>query len=320
MSELGKELQKIKNELDELPSDLSISTATITCKTDIIYNVENIGLYFNDFDDIIIGKKYGNRIVSDIINVKENKTKKEEKSKKNFYNQVSLIINSAKLHDAKYVNESVIKTINVKLFINGSIQMTGCKQIQNVEKTLILLFNKLKSKKAILNNNKFEIKSFISDSTDIKFLDIKYIRDFQIRMINTNFNIEFKIKRQQLHEILLANNIDSSYDPINHACINVKYTIPNSIKTVSMFVFESGAITIAGANNCYQVIQAYNFINKIILSNYYKVMSKSITPQVLVDIIKNFNNDYAINTKIELDNSDSDEEQDICKNIKMKYI
>lgn len=320
MSELGKELQKIKNELDELPSDLSISTATITCKTDILYNVENIGLYFNDFDDIIIGKKYGNRIVSDIISVKENKTKKEEKSNKNFYNQVSLIINSEKLHDANYVNESVIKTINVKLFINGSIQMTGCKQIQNVEKTLILLFNKLKSKKAILNNNKFEIKSFISDSTDIKFLDIKYIRDFQIRMINTNFNIEFKIKRQQLHEILLANNIDSSYDPINHACINVKYTIPNSIKTVSMFVFESGAITIAGANNCYQVIQAYNFINKIILSNYYKVMSKSITPQVLVDIIKNFNNDYAINTKIELDDSSSDEEQDIYKNIKMKYI
>lgn len=320
MSELGKELQKIKNELDELPSDLSISTATITCKTDILYNVENIGLYFNDFDDIIIGKKYGNRIVSDIISVKENKTKKEEKSNKNFYNQVSLIINSEKLHDANYVNESVIKTINVKLFINGSIQMTGCKQIQNVEKTLILLFNKLKSKKAILNNNKFEIKSFISDSTDIKFLDIKYIRDFQIRMINTNFNIEFKIKRQQLHEILLANNIDSSYDPINHACINVKYTIPNSIKTVSMFVFESGAITIAGANNCYQVIQAYNFINKIILSNYYKVMSKSITPQVLVDIIKNFNNDYAINTKIELDNSDSDEEQDIYKNVKIKYI
>lgn len=307
MSDLSKELQKIKNELEELPSDLLISTATITCKTSVLYNVENIGLYFNDFDDIIIGKKYGNRHVSDIINTKKNKTKKEE-SKKNFYNQVSLIINSSRLNDPNHTDISKIKTINVKLFINGSIQMTGCKHIQNVEKTLEILFEKLKKKKAILNdNNKFEIKSFIINEKDKELLNILNVRDFQIRMINTNFNINFKINRQRLHEILLANNIDTSFDSINHAYINIKYTIPNSIKVVSIFIFESGAITIAGANNCYQVIQAYNFINKIILQNYFKIMSKPITPQILVDIIKNFKSDYAINTKIEIE-EDSDED------------
>ena len=74
-------------------------------------------------------------------------------------------------------------------------------------------------------------------------------------MINTNFNIGFQINREKLHQMLLINGHDSSFNPIIHACVNVKYSIPNISKTVSIFVFESGSITIAGSNSCFQILQ-----------------------------------------------------------------
>lgn len=81
MCDLLTGLYKSKIDLLNLPYDLEISTTTITCHLDIIFNVENIGLYFNDFDDIIIGKRYGNRIVNNLINIKKLKSDKKKKRK-----------------------------------------------------------------------------------------------------------------------------------------------------------------------------------------------------------------------------------------------
>ena len=99
MTDLINGLHKSKLELLNLPYDLIISTATVTCSLNVIFNVENIGLYFNDYDDIIIGKRYGNRVVNNLVNIKKIKTgkKKKTKEKKNFFNQVSLIFRSATL-------------------------------------------------------------------------------------------------------------------------------------------------------------------------------------------------------------------------------
>ena len=89
MTDLITGLYKAKLEAYNLPYDLTISTATITCKIDVLFDVDNIAHYFNDFDDIIIGKKYGNRIINNLINIKKIKTgkKKKKKEKKNFFNQ-----------------------------------------------------------------------------------------------------------------------------------------------------------------------------------------------------------------------------------------
>lgn len=291
MSDLLTELHKAKLELLNLPYDLEISTTTITCHMDITFNVENIGLYFNDFDNVIIGKRYGNRIVNNLINIKKIKSdkKKKRKEKKNFYNQVSLIFRSATLMGLDPENLSIkerFKTVNVKLFINGSIQMTGCKHLDNIQKSLELLLIKLKKPKAILNNDiKFEIKNFVDDTNK---LDIKRVSNFKIVMINTNFNILFQINREKLHQLLKEiGTLDVSFDPIIHACVNIKYNIkdiPN--KTISIFVFESGSITIAGSNSCQQVLETYNFINQLILNNYKTLLSKPITPQLIIELVK----------------------------------
>jgi hypothetical protein len=355
MTSLLYGLQQAKLEAYELPYDLEISTATITCKINVMFNVSNIAYYFNDFDDIIIGKKYGNRIINNLISVKKIKTgkKKKRKEKKNFFNQVSLIFRSATLMGIDPETLSLkekFKNINVKLFINGSIQMTGCKHLDNIKKCLEILFDKFKITKAILNKNmEFEKKMFVSpienlyliSNTTIKkintlknkkninfiksnenlnlniltnntelnnirlnnefesnidnipnnkinldILNIKNVYKFDIRMINTNFNIGFQINRDKLYQMLVSYGYDAVFDPIIHACVNVKYTIPQLNKTVSIFVFESGSITIAGSNSCQQILLTYNFINKFILSNYSKLLSKTITPQLIIQLIR----------------------------------
>ncbi len=290
MTDLLTGLYKAKQELLNLPYDLEISTTTITCHLDVVFNVENIGLYFNDFDDVIIGKRYGNRIVNNLINVKKLKTgkKKKRREKKNFYNQVSLIFRSATLmglDPEKLTLKERFKTVNVKLFINGSVQMTGCKHLDNIKKSLEVLFEKFKICKAVLNNDlKFELKPFVDD---VSKLGIDKVNNFKIVMINTNFNILFQINREKLHQLLKQYGHDVTFDPIIHACVNIKYRIPEIInKTISIFVFESGSITIAGSNSCQQVLETYNFINKFILENYCILLSKPISPKIIIELIK----------------------------------
>ena len=66
--------------------------------------------------------------------------------------------------------------------------------------------------------------------------------------------------------------MDCTYDPIRHACVNIKLSHPT--KTITIFVFESGSIIILG-KTCRQVRDAYNFINVFLLSNYFNVCCKN---------------------------------------------
>jgi len=302
--ELIKSIKQTKLELSELPYDLDISTATITCHIDINFNTENIGLYFNDFDDILVGKKFGNRIINNLVNInndikpkkinikKQNKLKMKEESKKNFYNQVSFIFNSATLFglDLKTLPEKdKDKTVNVKLFRNGAIQMTGCKHPENVYNSLKIIFEKLKKTRAILNDNfEFVEKTYIDD---IEKLKIENVKNFCIRMINTNFNINFHINRNKLFELLLKNGYDANFDPIIHAGgVSVKYALENNkSKIISLFIFESGSITIAGCNSPREIKETYYFINKFILSHYDELVSTDITPKVILQLLKKLN-------------------------------
>lgn len=303
-----------------IPYDVNISAATITCQLPMLINVENIGLYFDKFDSVIVGKKYGTRVINNLVSVKRMKMmkKKKKKIKKNFFNQVSIIVRTCTLMGLKPEEVSLkdsLKTVNIKLFSNGSLQMTGCKHLSNINKSLEILFEKLKEVKVILNESlEYIEKSFVED---IDKLYLKYIRNFCIQMINTNFNMDFQINRTILYDLLVnktiddykkdndnlikANinqldillkdlNLDVTFDPIIHACVNIKYYLKtNKTKTISIFVFESGSITIAGANSSDEILEVYDFINKFILINYNKLSTKNITSKLIIDFIKKIN-------------------------------
>ena len=269
--------QKFKtfNELCDLPLDLRISTITMTCKLDTDFLLENIGRYISLSPDRIVAVKYGsdpncNRSLIE----KKSRSKKNKKKKRTFFNQATVII---KARDGK--------TINLKLFLNGSIQMTGCKNLRGCIDVLDILCNELKIIKGVLEvtpEYKIIPKVLVTDSDAV---DISKIKNILIRMINSGFYIGFEINREKLYEILLRENIDCIFEPIVHACVNIKYNYKN-LERISIFVFETGNIIITGAKTKDQIIEAYKFITKKIYKNYNKIVINNLDKLIEEDSIK----------------------------------
>lgn len=119
--------------------EVNVSTITICCKIpDCDLNLTNIGQYLA-IDDQIIGIKYKYGTLNimkgmySTTSYKKSKGKKLDKiNKKLFYNQISIIVHTGE------------KPINVKVFKNGSLHMTGCKSEMDAFKVVKILLAKFK--------------------------------------------------------------------------------------------------------------------------------------------------------------------------------
>lgn len=120
---------------------MDVKISTITLSTQLPFcnlNLTNIGKYL-DIDDDIIGLKYNYAEMSVMKGkysttvYKKSKNKNEEKiNKKLFYNQISIIFNNNG------------NNINIKLFGNGSLHLTGCKSIEDGYEMTKKIYLKLK--------------------------------------------------------------------------------------------------------------------------------------------------------------------------------
>jgi TATA-box binding protein (TBP) (component of TFIID and TFIIIB) len=258
--------------IKRLPDDVLISTITVCCEIDIQFNVDNIAKYIPLKNDGIINicfGKEGDPITNRTLNPKKKKKKKlknNKKQKREFQNQISLDI---------MVQSKANKPINIKLFKNGSIQMTGCKSVENVVDVLFKVFTELKVIKAIVYKKKdnYEIveKPFVNDTEKLLLENIKNIT---IGMINSNFIYPNKIDRLKLFNLLNLEGKDCRYDPSIHAPVNIKFNCTD--KSISILVFEKGSILITGAKNCSHISQGYEFINKYLLTNHRKIVKSNI--------------------------------------------
>lgn len=265
---ISKDLYNLYSILDlsQLPKSIKISTITLTCQINTTFDNKNIE-NFLDLDSDIVTIKSLDVNKSLLITKKRRKTKTKKSKKNAFYNQVSIGIK--KECD---INKKGI--INIKLFINGSMQITGCKCIDDFLNTLSVLFTKLRVTKAIFDETKNIMvdKPFVGN---IDELQINNIKNIKIAMINSNFNVGFSINREKLFCLLIDKNISCSYDPIIHACVNIKYNY-DCKKKISIFVFEKGTVIITGVNNCDQILEAHKFINNYLHSNYSNIMKRSV--------------------------------------------
>jgi TATA-box binding protein (TBP) (component of TFIID and TFIIIB) len=132
-------------------NSLKISTITLSTQLpDCKINLINVGKYL-DINENIVGIKYqfGNLNImkgqySTTIFRKSKYKKVEKINKILFYNQISLIVN---LKESKHSDSSNTQKsyINVKLFGNGSLHLTGCKTINQGIETTKLIYDILKS-------------------------------------------------------------------------------------------------------------------------------------------------------------------------------
>jgi TATA-box binding protein (TBP) (component of TFIID and TFIIIB) len=252
--------------LIKLPTEVGIATMTVICDMDINFNAVNIARYVDITNGRIVKVshgRYGDPLTNRSI-IPQKRTKKSKKQKKIFYNQVSVCVNVA---------SKLKKPINVKLFYNGSIQMTGCKTIENAIDALEQIFIELKKVKAIIDYKTMKIveKPFVSS---LDAVDLRNVRNIRVEMINSGFKVPFKIDREKLYHKLLADGFTCTYDPVVHACVNVKYNHPD--KVISIFVFEKGSVLITGAKNCEHISLAYNFINIYLLKNHNQIVINDV--------------------------------------------
>ena len=234
MPELSRE-HKLNN--DDLV--YHIATMTMSSKiTDCELNLVNIGKYL-ELDRDIIGIKYtyGNICFSRGIYTTTNykKSKKKEKTKINqqlFYNQISLVVdcsnmNLFQLNSGLNKSESLLdhartesgsKQINVKLFGNGSLHITGCKSEYDGKYVTELVYNKLKmisykTHTIILSSNSYGV---LLDSNNFIYK--------QYKQLNENDNSSTKNS--------MYYNIIGFYDQKTNLYVmnNKEYVVFNKIK------------------------------------------------------------------------------------------
>lgn len=245
-------------QMSSIYADLKISTMTFTYQFDTDIYIENVGKYIDLSLTGITTVKIGNDMVRSVVPVKI-PVKKTKKTKKSFYNQITL----------KIVTSFKKKPISVKLFENGSIQMTGCVCIEDCTFVLDQLREEFRKIKGVLIKNKIVPKQFVKN---YDALNSNKVQDIKIVMINSNYKIGFGINRAKFYKALLLDNIDCSYEPCIHACVNIKYKYDVD-NTISIFVFESGAIIITGVKNRDHITEAYDFTIKKIYQYFNQIIT-----------------------------------------------
>ena len=198
------------------------------------------------------------------------KAKKKKKEKKYFYNQVTLHI-------------WLGKRINMKIFNNGRIQMTGIKKESQGYETIELFIKEI---------NK------ISDENKIKIFNefnIQQIEPIETVLINSDFDIYSEVNREMLHRLIVEHGYYSSYEPCTYPGVNIKYYYnpikrnfgicdcekpcngkgkENTCKKITIAVFKSGKIIITGGRNKQNINSAYQFITEFINENKDKILIK----------------------------------------------
>ena len=254
----------------KLPEPVKVSTMTMTCKVHCQINIHNVARFMDLHMDKILSVKYGKHPLNNRSLIPNKKKKKVKSGKKNFYNECTIKIKPCTVPDEPIIEDlDIEKTlngkkkpkkkskcnnpINIKLFKNGSLQLTGVKNMKCFLEVIETLFHELKIVKAVIHEGKLVTKPFITDPAQLILHSIK------ICMINTNFNLKIKIDRDQLYERLLLDKIKCKFEPLTHAGVNIKFQY-SADKKISILVFKSGAIIITGATNIDQIAEAYNFI------------------------------------------------------------
>lgn len=188
--------------------------------------------------------------------------RQKEHVNKRFDNQLTIVF--------KYNEDSIM---NIKVFKNGNIQITGVKAIADGEKMIDTLVNYLKSRHDVDNIAK-------------NYAALQTV-NYKVALINSDFKVDFEIKRDKLYSTIV-NHYDNkcSFEPCIYPGVKIQYfwnscnTHKDGVcrchedcyigkgdgkgdgncKKITIAVFQSGCIIITGAQNTEQIDDAYKFI------------------------------------------------------------
>lgn len=268
---------------DDSPSKYVVSTITCNATLNTSINLQifftNVNIKNDGFIWVEIMDKKEGGIGRQTRGVYPKKKKINEKGKQSFDNQVTMYY---------YFRDNY--SPNIKLFKNGNIQMTGIKTYEDGVKIVTIIGDEVKR----ISESGFEI---VADINNIK------PDSFIIRMINSDFGLPFKIRRKNLHHLLISNTYNNacSFQPLTYPGVKLQFFwnimnpqnngVCNCTKTcygkgkgsgngdckkVTVSIFDSGKILITGANAFDQVDNAYKYICKVIAENKLELKKPKI--------------------------------------------
>lgn len=278
------------------PTDLRISTMTAICNLNTLVKLDT---FYEHLKEYVIETPFTKEGIWFIMHDTKSHgyvdTKRKKKKKQSgFYNQVSVVV---------YLNmgNDNYKKINIKIFKNGKLQLTGITKDESGHNALTILTN-------VMNdiNKKYKNIMFNVDDEDNEIpmdREIAYT-EFKKVMINSDFSTEFKIQRNKLHEILINNyNIYSKFEPCVYQGVNSKYywnknykNLPckgvccctteccgkgcgegnGQCKEITIATFQSGKVIITGASSYEQLNSAHSFIMNVFKDHYNDIKRKNI--------------------------------------------
>jgi len=181
---------------------------------------------------------------------------------------------------------------HVKLFKNGNIHITGLRSVE--DGMVILEKTKIEMESIYKEHPKLLVGTIDGDTESIGDISKLVITNPIVRLINSDFQIPFKIRRKELHQLLIAPPYSTicSFQPGTYPgvkleyywnlqnekkdgccrcatpCFGKKHTHNNGqCKKVTVAIFDSGSILITGATSHEQVKDAYTYICNVIMDN-----------------------------------------------------
>jgi len=263
------------------PTPLRISTKVITANMGTTMNAEELfksisqiliplwwpgeGVLKMEYDKSVIG--YASR----------DAFSKRGVSDKNFFNQSTVV-----LRKATNPEKTTFKEVNVKLFKNGGIQMTGIPAEDFAKEALNWLLEEI-----------YRIKAPI-------FAEKPNLQKFKVQLINSDYQVAHPINRTALHNILSRTyGLFSTFESTIYQGVNTKYYFndkhpdpdrpgiclctkrckgqgsgsgPGECKRITMSVFQTGKIIITGGRYLFQLEEAYDFLNKVLQDHAHDIL------------------------------------------------
>jgi len=202
---------------------------------------------------------------------------KRKVTEKTFFNQATLVIRKA-LPESRGQGW---KEVNIKMFANGGIQMTGVPTAEFSQEAIQFVLNEITKKEPEI------------------FTGAAGMTKFRIQLINSDYSINRQIYQEKLHKVLSnVYNLFSSHESTIYQGVNTKYYYnkkgnplrpgiceckttcsgqgngsgEGECKLITISPFSSGKIIITGAREMDQINEAYEFFNEILKTHQAKIL------------------------------------------------
>lgn len=274
-------------------STLRISTITTTAQLGTVMKLDSLFaqipiLKYWDLNDGVLKMDFSGQTKGTSFKDIMQKPKAEKTS---FYNQATLVIR-------REVSPLNWKEINVKLFRNGGVQMTGVRSIEMSREALRWLVD--------------YINTHCTNAEQPVFATPPNIHREETQLVNTDFSIGAKVRRDALHKILTEHyRLNSTYESSIYQGVKTKYfynaqrpagyppglcpcpercegkgdgaTI-GACKKITISPFQTGQVIITGARTMDQINEAYEFIKGVFARHADDILRKMyVLPAQIVD-------------------------------------